>query len=124
MEPQAVREDRRSLLGRAGEDAALQTYLRLGFRTMARNWRCPLGELDLVLERAGLLVFCEVKTRRGHRFGAGFEAVTRSKQRKLRQLAEAFLASNGWPHLRVRFDVASVLLGPSGADVELFEDAF
>jgi len=120
----AVPADPRSSLGRAGEDAALQTYLRLGFRTVFRNWRCPLGELDLVLERDGLLVFCEVKTRRGFAFGGGFEAVTWSKQRKLRQLAEAFLAAHQPPPTRVRFDVASVWVGPDGADVELFEDAF
>jgi putative endonuclease len=124
MGPGAPPTDSRSSLGRAGEDAALQAYLRLGFRAVARNWRCPLGEIDLVLEHDGLLVFCEVKTRRGSAFGGGYEAVTWFKQRKLRHLAEVFLASDRQPSAGVRFDVASVWLGPRGADVELFEDAF
>ncbi|MEW6059325.1 MAG: YraN family protein [Actinomycetota bacterium] len=124
MGPCAAQADPRSSLGRAGEDAALQTYLLLGFRTVFRNWRCPLGELDLVLERDGLLVFCEVKTRRGSTFGGGFEAVTWSKRRKLRRLAEAFLGAHGPGPAQVRFDVASVRVGPGGAEVELFEDAF
>ncbi|HEY7755536.1 MAG TPA: YraN family protein [Actinomycetota bacterium] len=114
----------RSSRGRDGEDAALRVYLRRGFRPIARNWRCPLGELDLVLERGGLLVFCEVKTRSGVAFGGGYEAVTWSKRRKLRQLAEAFVAARPSAHSGIRFDVASVWLGGVGADVEIFEDAF
>jgi putative endonuclease len=116
--------DRRRDRGRLGETATLRVYVRRGFRVVANNWRCPLGELDLVLERDGLLVFCEVKARTGAAFGGGYEAVTWSKRRKLRQLAQAFLAANRLPHERVRFDVASVWLSGSGADVEVFEDAF
>lgn len=109
---------------REGEDAALRVYERRGYRVVARNWRCPLGELDLVVQRGGVVVFCEVKARSGAAFGGGFEAVTWSKRRKLRQLAEAFLQSYRPLDVRVRFDVASVWLGPGPADVEVFEDAF
>jgi putative endonuclease len=116
--------DRRSARGRAGEDAAADVYRRRGFRVLARNWRCPIGELDLVLERDRLLVFCEVKTRTGASFGGGYEAVTWSKRRKLRSLAEAFLAAMDRRHREVRFDVASVWLGARRADIEVFEDAF
>jgi putative endonuclease len=119
-----VAGDARSERGRLGERAALELYERLGYRAVARNWRCALGELDLVLERAGLLVFCEVKTRSGPAFGGGYEAVTWSKRRKLRQLAEAFLAAGSSRHARVRFDVASVWLDGDRPDVEVFEDAF
>jgi putative endonuclease len=121
----ATDADPRSVRGRAGEVAALGVYLRRGFRVVARNWRCPLGELDLILARGELLVFCEVKTRSGAAFGGGYEAVTWTKRRKLRQLAEAFLGAEGAPGPReLRFDVASVWLGPRGSDVEIFEDAF
>lgn len=116
--------DRRTAIGRTGEDAALAVYERRGFRLLARNWRCPLGELDLVLFRDGLIVFCEVKTRTGAAFGGGYDAVTWTKRRRLRKLADAFLAARHPRHRRVRFDVASVWLGRSGADVEVFEDAF
>ena len=107
-----------------GEDAAADVYCRRGFRVLARNWRCSLGELDLVLERDRLLVFCEVKTRTGAAFGGGYEAVNWAKRRKLRSLAEAFLAAIDSRHRQVRFDVASVWLGARGPDVEIFEDAF
>jgi putative endonuclease len=124
------RRPERSRLARAGEEAALARYLRAGYRLLARNWRCPLGELDLVLCRGPVVVFCEVKTRRGSRFGPPQEAVTWRKQRKLRLLAEAFLAAQGvgpagGGRLTVRFDVASVAVGRGGApSVEVFEDAF
>jgi putative endonuclease len=116
--------DERSDRGRTGEDAALAVYVGRGFRQVARNWRCALGEVDLVVERDGLLVVCEVKSRSGAAFGGGYEAVTWSKRRKLRQLAEAFMATERPPQAATRFDVASVWLGPRGADVEIFEDAF
>ncbi len=111
--------------GSLGEDATLRAYRARGFRLIARNWRCRAGELDLVLVRGETLVFCEVKTRRGAAFGGGYEAVTWSKRRKLRQLAELFLRSSGLRPRDLRFDVASVLLDPGGLpDVEVFEDAF
>lgn len=114
----------RSTVGRTGEDAASAVYVGRGFRILARNWRCSIGEIDVIAERGGLLVFCEVKTRRGSGFGGGYDAVTWTKQRKLRQLAEAFVASQGSPDRSIRFDVASVLVGARGPSVELFEDAF
>jgi putative endonuclease len=119
-----MRTDPRRERGGAGEDAALGVYLRRGYRLVARNWRCRLGELDLVLVRDDALVFCEVKARRGSSFGGGYEAVTWRKRAKVRALAEAFLQESGARPGAIRFDVASVALGPGGPQVELFEDAF
>ena len=116
--------DRRASIGRAGEDAAAERYAARGFRLIARNWRCRLGEIDLVLERDGLLVVCEVKSRRGDGFGGGHEAVTARKRAKLRALGEAFLLATGRRPAAVRFDVASVRVRGATYDVELFEDAF
>jgi putative endonuclease len=116
--------DDRLALGVTGEDAALARYARLGYRLVARNWRCRIGELDLILERDGLLVFCEVKTRRGTRFGPGWEAVTGRKRAKIRAVAEAFVIDTHARPSAVRFDVASVTAGTASAEVELFEDAF
>ena len=102
----------------------MRVYEGRGFALVARNWRCSLGELDLIIVRRDLLVVCEVKTRSGAAFGGGYEAVTRAKRRKVRSLADAFLQGSAFEHARVRFDVASVWLGARGADVEIFEDAF
>ncbi len=117
--------DVRPTTGRIGEDAAELLYVRRGYRVVARNWRCRIGELDLVLRRGDVLVFCEVKTRRGSRFGGGFEAVDRRKQQKVRALAQTFLLQMRAGSPAVRFDVASVFVHPNGsASVQLFEDAF
>ena len=117
--------DSRTATGSIGEDATAASYRSRGFRIVARNWRCALGELDLVAARGDLLVFCEVKTRRGSGFGGGYEAVGWKKRKKVRQLAETFLQQTGARAGSIRFDVASVALGRDGRpDIEVFEDAF
>ena len=110
-------------LGVRGESAAESHYVDLGYRLVARNWTCSFGELDLVVERDGVLVFCEVKTRTGAAHGAGFEAVTRDKQRRIRRLADVFILRSRWSG-PVRFDVASVAARSGDAEVHLFMDAF
>ena len=114
--------------GRRGENAALRDYLGHGYRLIARNWSCRLGEIDLVLARGSVLVVCEVKTRRGSGLGGPFEAVTPRKQAKLRRLGQACLLSESRAVAGVRdvrFDVASVSLQDDGrALVHRFEDAF
>ena len=115
----------RADVGASGEEQTLAEYRKRGYRLLARNWRCSLGELDLVLIRDQVVVFCEVKTRRGGAFGGPHEAVTWQKQRKLRQLAEAFLRAMGLDPTSVRFDVASVVTTNGGTpSIHLFEDAF
>ena len=63
---------------------AERRYRRDGYRVLARNWRCPSGEIDLILERGGLVVFSEVKTRSSTAFGWPAEAVDRRRQARLR----------------------------------------
>ena len=112
-------------LGLKGEEQAVAEYARRGYRLVERNWRCRLGEIDLILLKGDTVVFCEVKTRRGSAFGGPHEAVTWRKQRKLRQLGEAFLAASGARAAELRFDVASVTIPPSGdVSLHIFEDAF
>ena len=117
--------DERTHLARRGELAAERGYVAHGYRVVARNWRCRLGELDLVLRRGRVLVICEVKTRRGSRYGGGFEAVDARKRQKLRTLAEAYVVQAPFAPTSIRFDVASVWVrADDSATVEVFEDAF
>jgi len=96
-------------------------YRQRGYQVVARNWRCREGELDLVLRKARTIVFCEVKTRTSSAFGAPVEAVTRTKQRRLRRLAVVWLDQAPTSQVsELRFDVASVLSG----EVEVLEAAF
>jgi putative endonuclease len=120
------RPDPRRALGDAGEDAVARWYVDAGYRVLDRNWRCREGELDVVVARGPVLVFCEVKTRRSTAFGIPAEAVTITKQRRLRTLAVRWLDAHPDARARtLRFDVASVLV-PRGAPVsiEVIEGAF
>ena len=83
--------DHRQELGRLGEAAAADWYLVAGYEVASRRWRCAEGEIDLVLRAAGLVVFCEVKTRSTSAFGSPGESVTRAKQVRLRRLAARWL---------------------------------
>ena len=119
--PATSRPDPRRALGDAGEAAAAAWYEVAGYTVIARNWRCREGELDLVVARGRLYVFCEVKTRRTDTFGIPAEAVTRHKQMRIRRLAARWLQDGApaRPH-SIRFDVASVRNGV----VEVIEGAF
>ena len=100
--------DARRALGDAGEDAVARWYVAAGYDVVDRNWRCREGELDLVLARRGVLVFCEVKTRRTTAFGVPAEAVTATKQRRLRTIPrESGVGStgSGKPRLKRRLDL-------------------
>ena len=112
--------DRRAL-GISGEDAAAAWYEANGYEVLARNWRCRMGELDLILRRGRIVVFCEVKLRTTDAFGHPMEAVTHDKRARLRRLAARWLDEDA--PLRpgeIRFVVCSVL----GGQVEVLEGAF
>ena len=111
-------DDRRAL-GTHGEELAAQWYEARGFVVLARNWRCSIGELDLVAAQPGLVVFCEVKTRTTAVFGGAVAAVGVGKQRRIRRLAAEWLASHPG-RADVRFDVAAVDEGV----VRVVENAF
>jgi putative endonuclease len=110
----------RQKLGAHGERRAAKRYEEAGYAVVARNWRCNEGELDLVLRRDDLLVFAEVKTRSSDAFGVPAEAVTPTKQRRIRRLAQRYCADTGQRARRLRFDVVSILRG----QVEIIEDCF
>ena len=104
-------ESRTAALGRYGEDLAAEHLTAAGMTVLARNWRCPEGELDLVLRDVdGTVVFCEVKTRSGTGFGEPSEAVGHKKARKLRVLACRWLVEHRPPGGGdLRFDVVSIV---------------
>ncbi len=117
---------KRAWVGRRGEDVAARFLVDKGYRLVARNYRCRLGEVDIVAYDALDLVFIEVKARTTRAFGFPQEAVGLGKQRKLRALAERYLQENKPSCAGVRFDVVSVLLDPQGKAmfVELIKNAF
>ncbi len=106
-------------VGRFGEQCAADYLQRAGMIVLARNWRCPDGELDLVVRDGDMVVFVEVKTRSSTRYGEPAEAVTRLKAARVRRLAVRWLAEHPGYDVQLRFDVVSVLRHRGGGGVEL-----
>jgi putative endonuclease len=103
----------RAQVGAWGEQVAVDHLTSLGLRVLERNWRCRYGELDVVAadDAAGAVVFVEVKTRTGDRFGSGAEAVDTAKLRRLRRLAGLWLAGQERHWSSVRIDVVAIRVG-------------
>ncbi|HEX5770861.1 MAG TPA: YraN family protein [Nocardioidaceae bacterium] len=104
----------RSTLGAYGEALAARHLTEQGMVLLDRNWRCEMGEIDLVLRDGRILVVCEVKTRSSLAFGAPLEAVTEQKAARLRRLAARWLADHEVRPDEVRIDLVGVLVPPSG----------
>jgi putative endonuclease len=116
--------DTRTRFGRVGEQLAAEHLKQQGFTVLDRNYRCNLGEIDIVAARGPLLVFCEVKSRHTSRWGEPSEAVGWRKQQRLHRLAAAWLADRRPTFCEVRFDVVSVLMRDGVAEVTHIADAF
>ena len=102
-------------LGAYGERLAAQRLVDGGMVLVDRNWRCDLGELDLVLRDGDVLVFCEVKTRSTAAYGHPLEAVTAAKGKRLRRLAVRWLQDHDVHAEGIRIDLVGVLLAARGA---------
>jgi putative endonuclease len=115
----------RQRLGRAGEEVAVEALRAEGYRIVERNVRLRRGELDVIAEEAGELVFVEVKTRRSSTYGTPAESVGPRKRHALAQLAAGYLARRGLGNRACRFDVVEVWVDASGSQrVEILRDAF
>ena len=107
--------DHRRTVGDEGEGRAEAYLRRSGFRILGRNVRSPLGELDLVADDHGVLVFVEVKRRRTQAFGGAVEAVDTRKRAKLIKLAAQYLAQHRIQNRPCRFDVVVIQDHSEGA---------
>lgn len=101
-------------VGQYGERVAVAHLEQAGMVVLARNWRCPLGELDVVAMDGPCLVAVEVKTRRSLAYGHPAEAVTRAKAARLRRLVAQWLADHDVRVESVRIDVVAILRPRSG----------
>lgn len=106
--------DHKRRLGRRGEDIAVGHLQRRGYVIVARNWRCPAGEIDIVAREGETVTLVEVRTRRGERFGTPEESITPDKQAKLVTLAETYLQEEDLADVAWRIDVVGIVLGQQG----------
>lgn len=126
MEQDAVINKRKD--GADNEEIALRYLLDLGYTLIKRNFRFSrMGEIDLIMRDKGFYVFVEVKSRRSHGFGLPEEAVTPSKRRQIRKVAEGFIYINGLVQYEARFDVVAIdyVTGRNGApEIRHYVNAF
>ncbi len=111
-------------LGKQGELFA-EKYLRKNrFKILDKNYRCSLGEIDVVAREKDTIVFIEVKTRSSDFIAEPFESVGKKKQEKLRNLAEYYLAQKGYENYEIRFDVLSIVYEDKEFRIEHIRNAF
>ena len=112
-------------LGQWGEQEAVRFLRKAGYRVLERNVRTPLGEIDIVARQGGVLVFVEVRTRRGAEgICRALESVDAGKQRRLDRLALWYLKEKNLSGCRARFDVVAVCQDAKGSSATLIRDAF
>ena len=114
----------RHVVGKAGEEAAVQYLCKHGYQILERNYRCRFGEIDLIARDGRTLAFIEVKTRRSQSYGPAAAAVTLKKQRHLIKASQVYLIERKKPGEFCRFDVVTVELDAQAPRIELIKDAF
>ena len=113
----------RQRLGARGEQMAAQALAAAGYRIITPDMRNKGGQIDIVAEESGDLVFVEVKTRRSTAYGVPAEAVTRAKQRHLIAAAQEYLAQHDALDRSWRIDVVSILLRDGAPEIEIIRHA-
>ncbi|MDP4097561.1 YraN family protein [Paenibacillus sp. P96] len=118
--------DNRRRKGARGEETAAQYLIDKGCRIIERNWRCRSGEVDIIAEKDGTLIFIEVRSRTGTTHGTAAESVTARKITQVRHTAEIYMHMRGVADIPVRFDMVAVRLLPDQQAVvtEHIEAAF
>lgn len=106
--------EKRSILGKKGEDLAAFHLNQLGYKLLIRNYRLRYGEIDIIAQEGTCVVFVEVKTRQADTDFLPAEAVSLKKQRQIAKVAQAYLAEHRLFDTPARFDVISVLIHPDG----------
>ena len=114
----------RLALGKAGEEIAFKKIKKLGYKCIERNYRCPLGEIDLIAKHGDYLVFIEIKTRKGRNIGYAKEAVNLRKQRQISKAALNYMKEKKCCDTKSRFDVVAVSINRNKPDIEVIQDAF
>lgn len=111
--------------GDQGESVAEIFLKRKGYQSVCKNFRTRIGEIDIIVMKGDFIIFCEVKTRKGSKYGKPFEAVNKTKQKKIRKVAQLFLQQKSYFQSKdVRFDVISIFRDDRFYQIEHIIGAF
>lgn len=119
-----MKDTKKIITGKEGEKIAAAFLKKNGYRIIEINFRCPIGEIDIVAKEKDDLVFVEVKTRKSIELGYPEQAVGIRKQKKMSQLALWYLQKRKIADTNARFDVVAVTLIPENNEVKLIKNAF
>lgn len=111
-------------LGKDGEECAVKYLKQNRFKILNRNYRCSLGEIDIIAKEKDTIVFVEVKTRKSDDYTEPFESVGKKKQAKIRDLALYYLQEKDCSDCEIRFDVLSIVIDGPDKKVEHIKNAF
>ena len=114
----------RQELGRQGEDIAANILEKKGYSLVEKNYRCVLGEIDIIAIKDGYLIFIEVKTRKNLLYGLPQESITEKKKMRIRQIASCYLKQHNKTNVNCRFDVFSIIVSADCYYIDIIEDAF
>lgn len=110
--------------GKKGEEIAEEFLLAKGYQIVKRNFRFGKGEIDIIARDGDYLVFIEVKSRKNYDYGEPEYAITKSKQRQLKKIAEAYFYVNGIQEQLCRFDVITIIGHKENLIINHIENAF
>lgn len=114
------------ILGNAGEEMAYEHLISMGYRILDKNFRCKLGEIDLIGFDGDILCFIEVKTRTSNIFGNPSEAVSSYKQHRIVKSALMYISKNRLNNFMCRFDIIEIIANErlENSQINLIKDAF
>ena len=112
-------------IGNIGEEMAVKKLKKLGYKIIARNFSCKMGEIDIIANDGEYLVFVEVRLRSRNSYGTAAETVDKYKQRKIIKTAEVYMMKTNSSFAPSRFDVVAISADDKGKyEIEVIKDAF
>jgi putative endonuclease len=111
-------------IGQKGENLAVDYLQNAGYMVLERNYRCKLGEIDIIARDNDTLVFIEVRTRSSLAFGLPQESINRRKRHQISKVALEYMIRRKLKNIPARFDVVAISLAPGKEKVDHIKDAF
>ena len=111
-------------IGNHGEQVAQEYLLQQGYQILETNYRCKMGEIDIIAKDGNTLVFVEVRSRSSTQYGSPLDTINRTKQQKIRKAAEHFLFTKRKQNAYCRFDVVAIVWTDDHPQIQLIKNAF
>lgn len=101
-------KENRKRLGDYGENLALQAYLSAGYTLLEKQFRCKLGEIDLIFKKENILFFVEVRTKTSNKYGTAEESITSTKSRRIRRVSEYYILHKNATQYQPQYDIVTI----------------